>query len=127
MLDNFSVTNKTRQNMPSLPFLKIKNKILGKNYEVSLVFIGEKKAQNLNKKYRSKEYSPNILSFPLDKNIGEIFINLKRAKKESHDFKKKQKDFLVQLFVHSLLHLKGFKHGKKMEVEEDKYVKFLKK
>ena len=34
----------------------------------------EKLAQKLNKTYRKKTYTPNVLSFPLSKNEGEIFI-----------------------------------------------------
>lgn len=63
--------------------LKIKNKILGEKYDLSLVFIGEKLSKTLNKKYRNKNYQANILSFSIDRNIGEIFINISNIKKES--------------------------------------------
>jgi probable rRNA maturation factor len=114
MLD---IKNTTRQKMPAnkAKFLSIKNDILGKNYELSLVFIGDQKSKKLNWQFRKKKYIPNVLSFPIDKNMGEIFINLKQAKKENTDS--------LFLFIHGCLHLKGHKHGKEMEKLEDKYFK----
>ena len=54
-----------------------------KQAEVSLVLIGDKKSQELNKKYRQKNKATDVLSFlnpdfKLGKNnfLGEIFINL---------------------------------------------------
>jgi ssRNA-specific RNase YbeY (16S rRNA maturation enzyme) len=53
----------------------MKESVLGKKYELSLVFIGDKKSKSLNKKFRNKDYKANILSFPIDNDMGEIFIN----------------------------------------------------
>jgi ssRNA-specific RNase YbeY (16S rRNA maturation enzyme) len=64
----------TARKYPSLPYQKIKDDILGKTYAASLAFVGATRAQALNKQYRKKEYVPNVLSFPLDDNTGEIFI-----------------------------------------------------
>lgn len=120
----FSITNKTKstehQKWCSVSFLNIKNSILGKNYSLSLVFIGEKKSKELNKSYRNKNKPTNILSFPLSKNSGEIFITPKLAKKESKLFDTNPNDFLVFLFIHGLLHLKGMKHGSTMDKAEAK-------
>lgn len=126
MSDNFSVINNTKSKTPPILFKKIKDKVLGEKYELSLVFIGEKRSKNLNKKHRDKNYPANILSFPLEDNIGEIFINLNTVKKEVEDFQKNGKDFLIKLFIHGLLHLKGFKHSKKMDIKEDTLFKFIK-
>jgi len=32
----------------------------------------------------------------------------------------RKNEFIIYLFIHGLLHLKGFAHGKKMEKEEEK-------
>jgi ssRNA-specific RNase YbeY (16S rRNA maturation enzyme) len=47
-----------------------------------LVFVGNKKSKSLNSYFRQKQYSANILSFPIDIDMGEIFINFPSAKKE---------------------------------------------
>lgn len=85
---------------------KIKNGVLGEKYELSVAFVGNPTMKRLNEKYRKKSYSADVLSFPLSKNEGEILINKKYAK---------NRDYSGYLFVHSLLHLKGFKHGEKMK------------
>ena len=93
----------------------MKNNILGKTYELSLVFIGEARAKRLNETTRGKDYIPNVLSFPLTDNSGEIFITPSVAKKEAAKFKLTEKSYVGYLFIHGLLHLKGFDHGPKME------------
>lgn len=108
-----------------LPFAKIKNKILGKNYELSLVFIGAKKSQALNKKHRKKDKSANVLTFRLSDTEGEIFICPEIAKRDAPKFDMKTREFIGFLFIHGLLHLKGFKHGKKMEEKEKKLKKSI--
>lgn len=106
--DTFSVKNTTKGKVPTLPLALIKDTALGKNYELSLVFCGNKLSRKLNRTYRSKDYPTNILSFPLSKNSGEIFINLSHLNGFS----------VGNLFIHGLMHLKGFDHGDTMERAE---------
>jgi rRNA maturation RNase YbeY len=89
---------------------EIKEETLGKKFNLSVVFVGNKLMSKLNKTYRKKTGASNVLSFLLSKEEGEIFINSKFGKKKYADF----------LFAHSVLHLKGMSHGKKMETEEKK-------
>jgi ssRNA-specific RNase YbeY (16S rRNA maturation enzyme) len=105
----FSITNKTTRAVPRAPFVEIKNKVLGEKYELSLVFVGKSISHKLNLQYRDKDKPTNVLSFPLSKTSGEIFIDL--------SFKEHSPIFL---FIHGLLHLKGMQHGATMEREEKK-------
>ncbi len=120
---NFHITNKTRSTPQRVSFVAMKNRILGGNYELSLVFVGNKDSQKLNKKYRGKNKPTNVLSFPLEKNSGEIFICLPVAKKEARNFDKSVNNFIAYLFIHGLLHLKGMKHGTMMDKAEEKFQK----
>jgi probable rRNA maturation factor len=117
------VTNLTKSSSPAseLLFKKISESILGKKYELSLVFIGDRRAKRLNKTYRDKTYNPNVLSFPIDKTSGEIFINLRQLKKETAKFNMTHKNLTIFMFIHGCLHLKGHKHGPAMEKLEQKY------
>ena len=127
MSDNFTITDETKGGsaFAELPFLQMKEEILGKDYELSLVFVGPEKSQTLNKQYRNKNEPTDILSFPLDKARGEIFIDIETAKKESAKFERDLPNFIQFLVIHGLVHLEGFEHGSKMESEEKKYrVKF---
>lgn len=118
--ETFGITNKTKSTPPSVPFLAIKNKALGKKYNLSLVFIGEIKSRTLNRTYRGKDKSTNVLSFTLDKNEGEIFITLKKSAKDAKKFDRNFTNFIAFLFIHALMHLKGFDHGSTMEKAEEK-------
>jgi probable rRNA maturation factor len=119
MNDRFQISNKTRTKAPSLPYLAMKEFVLGKDYELSLVFVGDKRSRKLNNQYRQKDKAANILSFPLDEKSGEIFINLNKCKKTSVQFERNFQNFVAFLFIHGLTHLKGFEHGSKMENEEE--------
>jgi probable rRNA maturation factor len=117
---NFTITNKTKSTLPRVSFALIKDSALGKNYNLSLVFIGDKKSKELNLKYRGKNKPTNILSFPLDKNSGEIFITLSVARREAPRFDRKFDNFIAFLFIHGLMHLKGMDHSSTMERAEVK-------
>ena len=124
--ETFNLTNKTKTRTPIVRFEEIKNTVLGKKYQLSLVFVGDQKSKYLNNTYRGKNKPTNCLSFPLEKSSGEIFINLSKAKKESPKFQKSYVKFVTHLFIHSMLHLKGMEHGSRMERAEAKLLKQFK-
>jgi probable rRNA maturation factor len=103
-------------------FSIIKNKILGKKYSLSIACVDEKTSKELNRKYRKINKATNILSFPLHKDVGEIILCEAVIKREAKKFSKTFPEFLGFLVIHGMLHLKGHKHGKKMEKEEKKYL-----
>lgn len=117
----FSVSH-TSRTYPKLPYEEMKNAILGKKYELSLTFVGRKRAQTLNKAYRGATYIPNVLSFPLDTQVGEIYITPSVAEKEAGKFSLSPHGYIGYLFIHGLLHLKGYPHGATMERAEKKYL-----
>lgn len=104
----------------SIPFTRLKNHVLERRYELSLVFADPKLSRRLNTKYRGKSKPANVLSFPLAKKSGEIFIDLVTAQKEATKFEMSFQKFVEFLFIHGLLHLKGMKHGATMEQAEEK-------
>jgi rRNA maturation RNase YbeY len=109
------------KHVPTHPYAEIKDTILGKKYTVSLAFIGDAKAKKLNEKHRKKSYVPNVLSFPLDDQNGEIFIAPSVAKKEAKKFNMTVDGYIGFLYIHALLHLKGLDHSDTMEKAEKKY------
>jgi len=121
-MKNFWITS-TARSYPTLPYEKIKDDILGKGYTLSLAFVGGTRAQALNMEYRGKAYTPNVLSFPLDEKIGEIYITPTVAKKEAPKFSMTHKGYVGFLFIHACLHLKGLDHGDIMDKAEKKYCK----
>lgn len=123
--NGFSIKNMTKGKLPSLPFLDIKNEVLGESYELSLVFGGNTLSQELNSKYRGKDRPTNVLSFPLSENSGEIFIDTKKARSEAAEFDTNFQNHVGRLFIHGLFHLKGMDHGSKMDKEEERIRKIF--
>jgi probable rRNA maturation factor len=121
MDDNFSIINKTKIKLPSLPFLQLKDDILDKNYSLSLAFVNERESNTLNKKFRGKDNPTNILSFLLGKNSGEIIICPAVVKREAKNFEKTFPKFLGFLVIHGMLHLKGLEHSSTMDKAQDFY------
>lgn len=113
----------TARSYPKLPYERIKTDILGSKYELSLTFVGTARAQQLNQTYRQKDYVPNVLSFPLTKTQGEVYITPAVAKKEAAKFSLSYQGYVGFLFIHGLLHLSGLDHGPKMEKLEQQYLK----
>ena len=112
-----------------------------KSVNFSIRLTGNKEIKNLNKKFRKKNKTTDVLSFPyydskkiriklkLNKNIylGDIVINLYKIDKRKNKFKKE----FNKLWVHGLVHLLGHKHYKdkdfsKMIKVENKIIKQLK-
>lgn len=112
-----------RGSMPRLPFEEMGQAVLGKHYELSLVVCGDTLAQRMNKQYRKKTYYPNVLSFPLDKKSGEVFLNLRKTEREAAQYGVSVRDRFAFLYVHALWHLKGHDHSEKMERLEDSVLK----
>ena len=108
--------------LPELPYLSIKEKILGKRYTLTVVFCTPEESKLRNKTYRDKDYPTNILSFPLEKNEGEIYISLATARRDAKKFDMSYPKFLHLLLIHGALHLKGHLHGSTMEELEHKYL-----
>ncbi len=115
---SFTITNKTKQKLPSHPFEKMAARVLGPDYSLSLTIIDATEMLRLNATYRSKDKPTDILSFPLTKDAGEIFICLSEAKKEAIKFGRPFDNFIGFLFIHGLMHLKGFDHSSTMESNE---------
>jgi len=110
-------------NVPRVPFSKIKNTVLGRAYELSLVFISARKMRELNRGYRGKDTATDILSFPLSKTSGEVFLCMSEVKKKAILFGMTEREYLGYVFIHGLIHLEGFDHGRTMTRLERKFSK----
>lgn len=126
-----NLTIRTAGTLPSVPFLRLKEKILGKSYELSISFVSEEKARKINIEHRKKDYIPNTLSFSLceipGKKSGEIIMCSKEARRQYKKFGMTYENYLIFLVLHSMLHLKGYVHGSTMESKEKYYFKLFKK
>ena len=112
--------------VPRIPFEEIARAVLGERYELSLVICGDDLARKMNKAYRKKTYAPNVLSFPLSKTEGEIFLNVRKAEREARAYGMPVRERLAYLYIHGCFHLRGLDHGDRMEREEARIMKRFK-
>ena len=119
----FTITNTTKAKLPRLAFAEMKDAILGKKYELSVIIVGKAQIKKLNREYREIDKPTDILSFPLSDDFGEIYINPEMTKIEAKKFGRDYENFFGFLFIHGLVHLKGFDHGSTMEGIEARFRK----
>ena len=124
--DNFTILRETQGSLPNLPFFAFKEKILGKKYNVSLVFVGKKRATKLYSQFKNKDYPLDILSFPLDTYTGEIIMCLSQLRRHAKQYNRSFTDHIMFMFIHGCLHLAGHTHhndtdSAEMEKLENKY------
>ena len=106
-----------------------KYKFLNKKVTLTLLLSNNQNIKKLNKVFRKKNKSTDILSFPLDKKIkiskntylGDIIISYNYLDKPRSQNLKSFKEKVTKLFIHGFLHLLGFDHKKNKD-----YSKMLK-
>ncbi len=110
------ISNRSRQNIDEKLVRGVITKFVHEykktKYELSVVFVGDKKIRNLNKKYRNIDKSTDVLSFSEnDKKsffLGELFLNYLRIKKQAKKYNNTAREELIFILVHGLLHLIGY-------------------
>jgi probable rRNA maturation factor len=98
--------------------------------ELSLLITDDATVRELNKKYRGKDKSTDVLSFALeaDRNsdaaagfvmppgemvhLGEVIVSYPKAAEQAAERKHPVEDELALLVVHGVLHLLGYDHDK---------------
>ena len=106
-----------------------KYKFLNKKVTLTLLLSNNQNIKKLNKVFRKKNKSTDILSFPLDKKIkiskntylGDIIISYNYLDKPRSQDLKSFKEKVAKILIHGFLHLLGFDHKKNKD-----YSKMLK-
>ena len=81
--------------------------------ELSVTFCDDKLMKKLNKKYRGKDKTTDVLSFELGdkkKIMGDIYISVPQAIKQAKEYGVTLKDELGRLAIHGTLHVLGYTH-----------------
>ena len=95
------------------------------NLEVSFLLTSDSNIRLLNKNYRNKDKSTNVLAFPMNQNtfgedyiVGDVVISLQKILSESRKLKIQKYKYLSQITIHGVLHLLGFDHKSNKQHEE---------
>ncbi|OGJ53212.1 rRNA maturation RNase YbeY [Candidatus Peregrinibacteria bacterium RIFOXYC2_FULL_41_22] len=89
----------------------------------SLTILDDAEIKKINKRYRGKNKPTDVISFayedsdqfPGEEMLGEIYISIDTARRQSKELSHTLKYELQFLFVHGVLHLLGYTH----ETEKD--------
>jgi probable rRNA maturation factor len=121
-LTNFAVDEKS--------FSQVAKKVLsGENRgteNISLAIVGKEEIKKLNKEFRNKNKSTDVLSFNFEdeRYLGEVVI--------CPDMVKEKGEEMMDVFIHGILHLLGYDHEKsekeaeEMEQKQEKYLSKVK-
>ncbi len=101
-----------------LLYKQIKDRILGPEYELSVVFIGRERSRALNRDWRGKDQPATVLSFPLTDCSGELHLCPAAADRRAAKYRRSPEKFYLFLFIHGCFHLIGMEHGGRMEANE---------
>jgi probable rRNA maturation factor len=125
--------------LSSLVLKKVKGPAFERKAELSIVLTGDGEVRKLNKLYRKKDKTTDVLSFPLLEGrrlssgdgkiaLGDVVISVPQTKRQSVKMGKSFRDELALLLVHGILHLLGHDHAtraqeKKMFGLQDRLLK----
>ena len=99
---------------------------LNKKVSFSLLLSNNKNIKKLNKDFRNKNESTDILSFPFSKKnkiskktyIGDIIISYNFINNPKSQSSKQFEEKLIKTFIHGFLHLLNFDHKKNKDYKK---------
>lgn len=134
--DKVQVTSEIEEMLERVVQKTLEEEVEG-DYEVSISFVDNEEIRELNKQYRDKDASTDVLSFPLmefeeteedyedeeeyvqeDRLLGDIVISLEKAKEQAQEYGHSFERELSFLAAHGTLHLLGFDHENEDEEKE---------
>ena len=100
--------------------------------DIELIITSQDEIKNINKEYRGKDSSTDVLSFPYEDMpftpLGSIVISSFHVEEKAKEFGHSTDDEFSLLFIHGLLHILGYDHevdnGEMRDKEEEIIVKF---
>ncbi len=88
------------------------------NKSTTIAFVSDRKMRELNKQFRGKNSTTDVLSFPFEAdefefdadNLGDIVISIEQAQKQAAENNLDLELEIKQLILHGILHLCGYDH-----------------
>ena len=116
------VTTSWLRRLSSHVLRKTKGPSFEKRSELSIVLTGDAEVRCLNRQYRKKDKTTDVLSFPLLEGkklklgesetipLGDVVISVPQARRQAAEQGKEFRRELALLLVHGILHLLGYDH-----------------
>ena len=107
------------------PFVKkLKKQMKTMEGALNVVFVNDAYIQSLNKIYRGKDKSTDVLSFNYQGEetdsqlMGEVYISVPTAERQAKDHKHSLHDEITKLLIHGILHVHGHDHEEDEEYKQ---------
>lgn len=123
MQEKIAITPKMNQTVTAVLDKAAQLLAIDAQAEVSVVFVDDEYIRELNRQFRGKDCSTDVLSFALNEGdepeildgpeetlLGDIVISLETAIRQADDFGHSLERELAYLTVHGVLHLMGYDH-----------------
>ena len=87
--------------------------------DVTVVFVSDRAMREINRQWRGKRGTTDVLSFPANQdefdklaglNLGDILISIEQAARQAKEHGLSFENEVAQLILHGLLHLSGHDH-----------------
>ena len=118
------IFNETALRIPRKKLGLLYTTLLQKTCSLNIVITNDSHTKNLNHTYRKKDAPANILTFKAQDTMpAEIYLGAKQVQLLADETKEGVTRQILFLVLHGMLHLRNYKHGKKMEDLEDFYAK----
>lgn len=112
--------------LSTLALKKVKGAAFEKQAELSVVLTGDGEVRKLNRLYRKKDKTTDVLSFPLLEGkrlktgkgsipLGDVVLSVPQTRRQAREQGKEFHAELALLLTHGILHLLGYDHGTKAE------------
>ena len=97
--------------------------------EMSVLITDDQTVQDLNRRYRDRDETTDVLSFGLDegaafatppgtlRQLGEVVISFPTARRQAEEAGNEIRDELLHLVAHGILHILGYDHEQPAEAE----------
>ncbi|HWN09399.1 MAG TPA: rRNA maturation RNase YbeY [Pyrinomonadaceae bacterium] len=91
----------------------------GDSSGVTVAFVSDRLMRELNRRWRGKTGTTDVLSFPAEqdefetseRSMGDVVISVDQAARQAEENKVMLDDEIAQLILHGMLHLCGFDHS----------------
>ena len=117
------INNQRKIKIETEPFLEFNQKIVEvisevENKSATIAFVSDRKMRELNKQFRGKNFTTDVLSFPFTvdeydleaDNLGDIVISVEQAERQARENDLTLENEIKQLILHGILHLCGYDH-----------------
>jgi probable rRNA maturation factor len=129
-LRNRAVSPEWAKRIASLALRGAKSRAYESRAELSVVFTGDAEVKKLNRRYRGKDRTTDVLSFAMLEGkklpntprgpvvLGDVVINVPRTRIQAVENGRAFKLELAELLLHGILHLLGYDHGTRRQEKQ---------